>query len=162
MSEQTARPGSDPDGVSESQARRAAHHEIAKEMLAAGSSYAAVAEELHVTTRTIDRWMAVAAFRRDVSERRSRRVDEVTGLLAVSALDVVGQVRQEVFEATLSGDRIRAAGLYMKWLIELRHQEELEARLCEVERRLGIGTTFDDDDHEPVGSNDVDDERGGR
>jgi len=131
------------DDAGESADRRARHQELAKELLAAGSSYGEVAAEVGVVKRTIGRWMTEPEFRRDVSERRAQRLAEVTGQLATSALDVVGQVRLEVFEGETSADRVRAAALYMKLLVQLRHDAELEERLREVERRVGLVDTTD-------------------
>jgi transcriptional regulator with XRE-family HTH domain len=124
--------------MSEGDDRRAVEQELAAELLASGLSYGEVAEELGRTARTIGRWMADPKFRRSVSERRTQRLAEVTGRLAMSAPDVVGQVRYEVFEAESSADRVRAAGLFMRLLMQLRRDAELEDRLGAVERRLGL------------------------
>jgi hypothetical protein len=138
--------------MTEGDDRRAAEQELAAELLATGLSYGEVAEELGRTSRTIGRWMANPKFRRLVSEQRAQRLAEVTGRLAMSALEVVGQVRYEVFDGESSADRIRAAGVYMKLLMQLRRDAELEDRLREAERRLGlhdnVDTTSADDDEE--------------
>jgi transposase-like protein len=101
------------EAMTEAEDRRAAQQQVVVELLAQGSSYADVAQEVGITSRTIPRWMADGEFRRRVSDRRGEILGEVTGQLVASAHDVVGQLRVEVFGAERSSDRIRAAQVYM-------------------------------------------------
>jgi hypothetical protein len=131
--------------------RWSAAQQLAIAALAAGGSYGEAAGVAGVTSRTITRWMAMPEFRAEVQRQRSARVSRLSGLLLDAGDDAVGVLREEL-RADRSMDRVRAAALLLSHGLRFRQHVDLEDRLAEIERRLGI---IDDE----TGDESVEDER---
>ena len=122
----------------EDQNRRDAQDEILVEALASGCAYVKAADLAGVTSRTVVRRMATVAFTRRVSERRAERVAEVTGQLVSASTDAVRVLHEHCLGAERPADQLRAASLLLTLGLKFRHEHDLEARLQEVEARLGL------------------------
>jgi len=127
----------------ESTARRAAQQEVVVEALARGCSYSTAGCLAGVTAKTVQRWVRDPEFSHRLSEQRTRRVSEVTGLLLDATTDAVAVIRRECNEAPKPADRLRAAGLLLTLSTKLSEKLDVEARLAELERFVGMSQIAD-------------------
>jgi hypothetical protein len=118
--------------------RRAQQQHLVRTRLAAGGNYGEAAVEGGVSRRTVARWMSDPSFARSVSEARAEHVQAVTGQLTGLAGEAVAVLADILANGTAS-EQLRAAHLVLDWGTRLRRDAELEARLLEVESRLGLG-----------------------
>ncbi len=133
-----ARTDTTPSEPSEAGSRREAQDDLIVESLAAGMSYAEVADLANCSARTVARRMADPGFARRVSERRGERVSAITGQLTDVALEAVAVI-QNCLHAEVESTRLRAANMALTLLMRLRHETELESRVAELERQLDSG-----------------------
>jgi len=122
-------------GVSAAAQLRAARLDAMVEGLAGGMSYADVAREQNVSSKTVQRAMADTEVARRVSARRREMTSEVSGRLAQACADAVTALVAGL-EEDRAVDRLRAAQLILSQATKFRTMEELEARVLELEARL--------------------------
>ena len=136
------------EGVSETQARRAAGNDVLLDALAAGRSYSEAGVLAGVAPRTVGRRMAEPSFAAELARRRAMRVSDITGrLLSTSerALDVL----EECLGAERPGDRLRAAELILTMTRRFRLEVDVDARLAALEGATSpveAAVAGDDDD----------------
>lgn len=133
-----ARSDTNSSEPSEAESRRDAQDDLIVESLAAGMSYAEVADLANCSARTVARRMADPGFARRVSERRGERVSAITGQLTDVAVEAVAVI-QSCLHAEVEGTRLRAANMALTLLMRLRHETELESRVAALERQLESG-----------------------
>jgi hypothetical protein len=133
-----------PSAGSEAVDRRNQQKELVRARLAAGGNYGEAAEAGDVGRRTVARWMSDPVFARSVSEARAEQVQAATGKLTGLADEAVGVLVQTMAEGTVT-ERLRAAQMVLEWGTRLRRDTDLEARLLEVESRLGLQEDDGDD-----------------
>jgi len=124
---------------SEAVERRHHQDEVLVEALAEGLNYAAAGELAHVSARTVRRRMADCGFATAVSQRRSQRAGEVTGVLVGLARHAVATL-EDCLDAERPADRIRAAQVVLSELHRFRDQFDLEERLRQVEEAVDGGS----------------------
>lgn len=129
-------------GSAEGDDRRARQQEVVRARLAAGGDYGDAAGEAGVSRRTVARWMSDPTFARSVSGARAEHVQVVTGQLTGLAGEAVSVLTEVLANGTAS-EQLRAAHMVLGWSTRLRRDTELEARLLEVESRLGLNHTED-------------------
>jgi hypothetical protein len=117
--------------------RFSAAQELAIAALAAGSSHGEAAEVASVSKRTIVRWMTAPGFREEVDSQKAARVARVSGLLLDAGSEAVVVLRREL-DGERAVDRVRAASLLLSHGLRFRQHGEVEDRLREIERRLGL------------------------
>lgn len=130
-----ARSDTNPSEPSEAESRRDAQDDLIVESLAAGMSYAEVADLANCSARTVARRMADPGFARRVSERRGERVSAITGQLTDVGLEAVGVIQNCLHERSYVA-RLRAANMALTLLMRFRHETELERRVAELELQL--------------------------
>jgi hypothetical protein len=127
----------DPSQLTEAETRRRHQQEIVRQVLAAGGNYGDAADEADISRRTVARWMSDPTFAKSVSDARAEQVQALTGQLT-SLADGAVLVLSEVLVEGTNPERLRAAQMILDWGTRLRRDIELEARLLEVEGRLGL------------------------
>jgi transposase-like protein len=136
--------GVDRSGLTEAEARRRYQQETVRRVLAAGGNYSDAATEAGVSRRTVARWMSDPTFAKSVSDARAEQVQALTGQLT-SLADGAVLVLSEVLVEGTNPERLRAAQMILDWGTRLRRDTELEARLLEVEGRLGLADAGGED-----------------
>ena len=129
------------DAAAAPTARQLGQRQVARARLATGGTYAEAAETAGVSERTVSRWMAEADFARSVSEARAEQLQIVTGQLTTLATEAVA-VLSDTMRTGTTGQQLKAAQMVLSWATRLRHDTELEARLLEVEARLGLAPSL--------------------
>lgn len=132
-------PSDEADGIAEHGMSAAAQLRVARldavvEGLAAGMSYAEVARQQNVSSKTVQRAMADTEVARRVSARRREMTSEVSGRLAQACADAVTALVAGL-EEDRAVDRLRAAQLILSQATKFRTMEELEARLNNLGER---------------------------
>jgi transposase len=120
--------------------RRDAQDDVLIEALAHGLSYRDAGERAGVTSRTVQRRMDTPEFRARVSSRLTEVTSATTGRLTHAAEQAIDTLVEELRNGERSADRVRAASQLLGFGIRFRREHELEARLREVEARLGLGS----------------------
>ncbi len=123
--------------------------EVVRAALAEGLSYSEAAAMGGVSKRTVVRWMADAAFGREVADLRSEHLSEVTGQLGGLAVTAVSVLRDGL-DSERPADQLRAAQLILDWSARLRRDVDVEGRLLELERRQGLRPMDEDAGGEEV------------
>jgi hypothetical protein len=136
--------GVDRSGLTEAEARRRYQQETVRRVLAAGGNNSDAATEAGVSRRTVARWMSDPTFAKSVSDARAEQVQALTGQLT-SLADGAVLVLSEVLVEGTNPERLRAAQMILDWGTRLRRDTELEARLLEVEGRLGLADAGGED-----------------
>jgi hypothetical protein len=126
--------------VTEADDRRRVQDDLLIVALARGLSSERAGEVAGVSGRTVRRRMRDPGFGRRVREVRDQWVDRVTGQLIGGASDAVNTIVVECRDGERSADRLRAASLLLGLGLRYRQAAELEARVRELETRLGLTT----------------------
>jgi len=120
------------DGHERARARRPDEDELITAALVVGGTNAEAGRVAGVSERTVRRRMADAAFALEVSRRRGERVAAITGQLVEGGADAIGVLR-ECLASGSDAVRLRAAQHVLSLGSQLRHAQELEARLAALE-----------------------------
>jgi hypothetical protein len=138
----------DPAPLPEAEARRRHQQEIVRRVLAAGGDYGDAADEADISRRTVARWMSDPTFAKSVSDARAEQVQAVTGQLTSLADGAVLVLSELLVEGT-NPERLRAAQMVLDWGTRLRRDTEIEARVLELETRLGLADPRGDEEGDP-------------
>jgi hypothetical protein len=104
--------------------------------LAAGQTVRDAAATAGVSESTAFRRLRDAAVRERISEARARLFDQTLGRLADAATEAVGALRALLSEQSAMV-RLGAARAILEHSTRLREHVELEARMQEIEHRIG-------------------------
>lgn len=107
--------------------------------VAKGPTYADIARNLDVSERTVRRLAAADDFADRVAEARKRIYHHASEALAAATTDAVGVLRVLMTGAESEPVRVRAALGVLSEAMRWRDSIDVEARLRELEARLGIG-----------------------
>ena len=104
--------------------------------LAAGQTVEEAARQAGLSERTAYRRLALPGYRQRVAEARAEMVAQALGKMASNMTAAADTLRQLL---TASGDNVKlgAARALLELGVKLRESVELEARLVELERRMG-------------------------
>jgi hypothetical protein len=126
-------PGPDPE--CQPVAGRVRSAPIAAAALALGKTVAAAAAEAGVSERTCYRWLRRPSFRRRVDRLRGAMVGEAVGKLSRS-MSAAADVLSKLLTSRDPATRLRASKAVIELAVRLRDQEELAARLADLELRF--------------------------
>lgn len=106
---------------------------------AGGHSAAAIARSIGVHERTVRRYQARPDYRHRVEDVRTALFEAAAGRLLDSVDRAVDTLLAVLTEGDTSAARVSAARTLITQATALRAETVIEARLREVEARLGIG-----------------------
>lgn len=106
--------------------------------VAKGRTYADIARDLDVSERTVRRLASADGFADRVAEARQRIYNHAAEALAAATTDAVDVLRRLMTGAESEPVRVRAALGVLSEAMRWRDSIDVEARLRELETRLGI------------------------
>ena len=123
----------EPDGKQRKQAAG-----VVAAALAAGETVKRAAGLGHVSERTVYNWLRKPAFKRRVNEVREQAVSAAVGLLS-SNMTAAATALVKLLKSRSEAIRLRAARSVLELTADFRDLEEIQERIEELERQLGVG-----------------------
>lgn len=108
--------------------------------LARGDSLAVAAQLAGCSTRTVNRRLLLAEFRREVQQARSQLVDSAAGKISGS-LDAAADCLRNLLTSESDAIKLSAARALFEIGIRLKEVVELESRLQLLEENLVVSQT---------------------
>ncbi len=135
------------DDTQQEPSRRAQLDELLVELLATGRTYDEAGALANVSGRTVRRRMTDSSFAARVSTLRGEYMGALAGQLVSAGVEAVEVLRASLREQS-GAVRLRAAHLILTLGTQLRHSQELEARLVALEAGTNqpVADGGDDDD----------------
>jgi len=115
--------------------------DLAVMCLARGETVAETAKLTGVSLRTMWRQLEDPEFNNHVRDARRRILDEAAGILAGAAAGAAKRLVEISEKAEKTSDRLKASTAILDYLMRLKGNADIEARLSQLEDALNIAAT---------------------